>query len=683
MMPAAVFADDSVDLTPGTQVQEPGEPTGDQATSPGGIDREDPATATSPGGIDQDDPGTSPGGIDQDDPGTDLTPAEGDVRTMQLNCMPPTYPTYGSITITKDVTGDRPAADATFNFTLTGPDSFSNSFSIVGEGFYTVPHLAFGEYTITETGVPANYMAKSNGSKITISASDVNKSFTFKNQYSRPTTLTISKTIVGNPGTTATFTFDIDVLKGFYGYFWYEDYKTVSVDGGGSNQINIDPGHYKITEISIPINYRVSGINPQEICIGQKDDAAVTFKNTYTGPTTGAITITKRVANDEGIRVPITEFTFHISGPGEFSKEFKLNNSTNGSITFSGLAPGSYVITEDPISGFTPEGNDPDKEATVRCGSASTVEFTNIYDPDNPQERIIKDVAPYDGEGIPETGFEKSLTLTGLNQSVIYRIRVDGSDVQTLTRRDINLSDIYNRAGTNSDITQSLLYWFDDEFVPPDGFHQGETYYYIDTITEYGTYVNTISLLGSDLVEIASSSAVVVVNRPSGGDNNSGSGGGGGSHSRIYEVTYNPNFPGITSTGGIVPVDGNHYSYNNTVNVKGNTGDLKAENYVFKGWNTKPDGTGVMYQTGGAFNITGDTVLYAIWEVAGTETVQQTTANTEPQPPETDTVQSNALDNVPKTGDSTPLLLMLLLSILSIASIEMFGRRKIRNNAEK
>jgi hypothetical protein len=145
-------------------------------------------------------------------------------------------------------------------------------------------------------------------------------------------------------------------------------------------------------------------------------------------------------------------------------------------------------------------------------------------------------------------------------------------------------------------------------------------------------------------------------------------------------VIYNSNFPSISGTGGTVPVDGTNYSYNNPVNVKGNTGDLEAGDYVFKGWNTKPDGTGTMYQSGSIFKITSDTVLYAIWEVAANETIQPTQTSTEPQPADTTSAPgsepSSELDNVPKTGDSTPLLLMLMLSILSIASIELFGRRK-------
>jgi hypothetical protein len=94
---------------------------------------------------------------------------------------------------------------------------------------------------------------------------------------------------------------------------------------------------------------------------------------------------------------------------------------------------------------------------------------------------------------------------------------------------------------------------------------------------------------------------------------------------KYYEVIYDPNYPTSSDTSGKAPVDNKNYRYNEIVNVRGNTDGLKAGDYVFKGWNTKPDGTGTMYLQGNMFNIKEDTILYAIWELAEADPDMATT----------------------------------------------------------
>ncbi|MDV4151843.1 leucine-rich repeat protein [Clostridium sp. AL.422] len=77
-----------------------------------------------------------------------------------------------------------------------------------------------------------------------------------------------------------------------------------------------------------------------------------------------------------------------------------------------------------------------------------------------------------------------------------------------------------------------------------------------------------------------------------------------------YTVTYNGN----GSDSGTVPVDSNEYENLDNVTVLNNTGSLEKIGYVFKGWNTRSDGSGTHYELGGTFVIGNQSVtLYAQW----------------------------------------------------------------------
>lgn len=76
-----------------------------------------------------------------------------------------------------------------------------------------------------------------------------------------------------------------------------------------------------------------------------------------------------------------------------------------------------------------------------------------------------------------------------------------------------------------------------------------------------------------------------------------------------YSVTYNGN----GNDSGFVPVDDALYASGDTVTVLANTGDLAVDGSVFDSWNTSDDGTGISYSPGDSFEITANTVLYAVW----------------------------------------------------------------------
>lgn len=77
-----------------------------------------------------------------------------------------------------------------------------------------------------------------------------------------------------------------------------------------------------------------------------------------------------------------------------------------------------------------------------------------------------------------------------------------------------------------------------------------------------------------------------------------------------YTVTYDPN----GATSGTVPSDANAYTAGQTVTVLGNTGSLAKTDYLWSGWNTANNGTGMSYASGGSFEINSNVTLYAQWE---------------------------------------------------------------------
>lgn len=80
----------------------------------------------------------------------------------------------------------------------------------------------------------------------------------------------------------------------------------------------------------------------------------------------------------------------------------------------------------------------------------------------------------------------------------------------------------------------------------------------------------------------------------------------------LYTLMYNGN----GNTTGVAPINSNIYPKNSQVTVAGNTGLLTKTNYIFEGWNTKADGSGIDYTSGSTFVIGIEpAILYAKWKL--------------------------------------------------------------------
>lgn len=77
-----------------------------------------------------------------------------------------------------------------------------------------------------------------------------------------------------------------------------------------------------------------------------------------------------------------------------------------------------------------------------------------------------------------------------------------------------------------------------------------------------------------------------------------------------YAVTYHPN----GADGGSVPVDSALYEFGQLVTVRGNTGHIVKNGFIFAGWSLTPAGPGAVYTEGQTFAMqSADTTLYASW----------------------------------------------------------------------
>ena len=84
-------------------------------------------------------------------------------------------------------------------------------------------------------------------------------------------------------------------------------------------------------------------------------------------------------------------------------------------------------------------------------------------------------------------------------------------------------------------------------------------------------------------------------------------GGGGGAGDNDYTVTYKSN----RADSGKAPSEQTSIK-SSSVSIQANTGNLAKNGYLFDGWNTKADGSGVDYAPGASYK-GEDLTLYAKW----------------------------------------------------------------------
>ena len=309
----------------------------------------------------------------------------------------------GKITVKKVVEdigkGVGPVSE--FTFEMTGQSGFSLSDGDDKD----FPSLNTGQYTITETPVPAGYVAsvscdsgESDDSSVTVNlAKDEEIVCTFTNTYDPPDefgTITVRKAAVAEPPAND-WQFTMTGQAPF----------TLAAAGNDEKVFsNIPVGDYTIAETA------VAGYSQSVVCssgetgggsvtvnLAKDEDIICTFTNVFRDK--GQITVVKEIVNGG----PVSEFDFTFD-----THPFQLGDGD--SERFDDLDPGVYTITEHPedeyavsiaCTGDAYDVNGLSVEVTLNDAEHVTCTFTNEYTgvPGTDKE----DVPEADGESIAYT----------------------------------------------------------------------------------------------------------------------------------------------------------------------------------------------------------------------------------------------------------------------------------------
>lgn len=293
--------------------------------------------------------------------------------------------TTGELTVYKVVSGEGAPTNSIFDFVITGPDEFSENFSITDDGSKSFPALEQGAYTVTELDWPDNFAPVLASQEITIVA-DGSKDLTFTNIYTKPQSnphkgsLTITKSFDkkgDTPPEDSVFTFKIK--DDIHGYSYEE---TITITGEDSYTIyNLKPGKYTVEETKLPQHFSVVGSKTQKVTVVKGEDREVTFVNKYSPPK-APLTITKVYDPESDESAPQdTVFTFKIKDNiPHYHFEKTVTITGEGSVDIWEIWPGDYTVEEILIpENFDLVGNNP-QSVKVEKWKYKEVIFTNLYE---------------------------------------------------------------------------------------------------------------------------------------------------------------------------------------------------------------------------------------------------------------------------------------------------------------
>ena len=355
--------------------------------------------------------------------------------------------TKGKLTITKVLGDGAPtaASEVEYEFTITGPNGYSDTKKIKGAGSETIENLEPGNYTVTENkdgAKIANYdltVTGDDGKTIEVKAGETAEA-KITNTYEDNTSstkgkLTITKALGDGAPTAAS---EVEYEFTITGPNGYSD--TKKIKGAGSETIeNLEPGNYTVTENKDGAkiaNYdlTVTGDDGKTIEVKAGETAEAKITNTYednTSSTKGKLTITKALADGAPDDAKSMEFKFIITGPDDYSDEITIIGAESRTIT--DLEPGNYTVTEDKESAkitnydLTVSGDD-GKTIEVKAGETAEVKIINTYEDNTSSNKgslkVIKTIAA----GAPDEAYETvfAFTVTGIGYSETKFVEGEG-----------------------------------------------------------------------------------------------------------------------------------------------------------------------------------------------------------------------------------------------------------------
>lgn len=287
-----------------------------------------------------------------------------------------------TITIAKTAVGG--SGGETFAF--SGPAALSGA---IGNGQSLSGSFAAGTYSVTEQ-VPAGWDLTNivcSGGSVTITGATSNPSSGFE-----PGDSVVNITVVPGDVVNCTYTDTrrgaITIVKnsigadGSFNFTGSQTFAIATSAGTGQNTsayASAVPGTYTITE-PVPAGWTLTALScsaggsanlanaTATVTLAAGQQVTCTFTNTRLG----SITIVKRIHDDA-----TTAFSFAVPAALDPALTFALTPPVQGaeiSRTFSGVAPGTYTVTEQVPSGWTLIGLDcvdPSQNSSVNAAAAS------------------------------------------------------------------------------------------------------------------------------------------------------------------------------------------------------------------------------------------------------------------------------------------------------------------------
>ena len=310
-------------------------------------------------------------------------------------------PELGSLTVAKVVVGGgEEAANKAYTFAVSGPNGYSDTVTITGNGTATLDNLVPGAYTVTEenAGITGYTWAVSGDNGVTVE-SDKTATATVVNTYEPIRgSLTIRKAVNAPvtepapdpaiaPGEIASGTvipavpayFNVRVAGADGNTGGYDVVHTVPANGSITIE-GLVPGLYTVTEVDagVPgLAWSATGVGDVTVVGGSGAEVTITNNYTIPSPEVGTLIISKAIFGAEEKALNKT-FVFDVTGSNGYTNTVTVTGA--GSAVLTDLEPAVYTVTERnaDIEGYTWSVS-VSGEGNVTVGGTAEVTVTNSY----------------------------------------------------------------------------------------------------------------------------------------------------------------------------------------------------------------------------------------------------------------------------------------------------------------
>ncbi|WP_159033383.1 SpaA isopeptide-forming pilin-related protein [Ethanoligenens harbinense] len=253
--------------------------------------------------------------------------------TLQLNAVTNTLKT-GTVQFTKKAADGSNLAGATF--TLTSAGGYSQQVTSDQNGLVKFTDVPYGEYTLTETGAPADYtIVVPVAVSLHDSTTNGTGSLTMHDMVDALKTGTVQFTKKAADGSNlagATFT-----LTGAGGY----SQQVTSDQNGLVKFTDVPYGEYTLTETGAPADYTI--VAPVAVSLHDSTTngtGSLTMHDMVDALKTGTVQFTKKAADGSNL----AGATFTLTGAGGYSQQ--VTSDKNGLVKFTDVPYGEYTLTE-------------------------------------------------------------------------------------------------------------------------------------------------------------------------------------------------------------------------------------------------------------------------------------------------------------------------------------------------